>query len=372
MAKNQSLNAASKAKEDEFYTQRSDIEREITHYASFFEGKTVYCNCDDPVTSEFWQFFRRNFNPYKLKRLIATHYEPDNKNYAYCLDLSQDTNGDGVIDWNDEPVVTQLPCNGDFRSSACIELLKQADVVVTNPPFSLFREYIAQLIEYDKRFLIIGSQNNVTYKEVFPLLKNDVVWLGYYSGDMAFKVPDYYEPRKTRYWQDVSGQKWRSMGNICWFTNIDIPKRHNILDLRGNYYKSDLYPHYDNYDAIEVSKVDSIPCDYDGVMGVPITFLSKYSPDQFEILGLTSGRDEFEKEAWPTKRYVNAVQHNKNGTTSNGSKANTRATLIDESPSGVFYTADNCNHKLKIVYARILVRNKNPMPRRYPDENKYD
>ena len=136
MAKNKSLNAASKAKEDEFYTQRSDIERELSHYESFFEGKTVYLNCDDPVTSEFWQFFRRNFNAYKLKRLIATHYEPDSKNYAYFLDLSEDTNGDGVVDWNDEPVITQLPCNGDFRSAACIELLKQADVVVTNPPFS--------------------------------------------------------------------------------------------------------------------------------------------------------------------------------------------------------------------------------------------
>ena len=332
MAKNQSLNAASKAKEDEFYTQRSDIERELSHYESFFEGKTVYLNCDDPVTSEFWQFFRRNFNAYKLKRLIATHYEPDNKNYAYFLDLSEDTNGDGVVDWNDEPVVTQLPCNGDFRSQACIDLLKQADVVVTNPPFSLFREYVAQLIEYKKNFLIIGSQNAITYKEIFPLLRDNMLWLGYYSGDMSFTVPDYYKPRATRYWQDETGQKWRSMGNICWYTNIDIPKRHDFIDLRGNYF-TNAYLKYDNYNAFNVDKVADIPCDFDGVLGVPVTFMSKYCPEQFEIVGLAAGNIKGLSGMISTT--------GKDGPYING----------------------------KLKYGRIMVRNKHPEPRRYPDEN---
>lgn len=332
MAKNQSLNAASKAKEDEFYTQRSDIERELSHYESFFEGKTVYLNCDDPVTSEFWQFFRRNFNAYKLKRLIATHYEPDSKNYAYFLDLSEDTNGDGVVDWNDEPVITQLPCNGDFRSAACIELLKQADVVVTNPPFSLFREYVAQLIEYKKNFLIIGSQNAITYKEIFPLLRDNMLWLGYYSGDMSFTVPDYYKPRATRYWQDETGQKWRSMGNICWYTNIDIPKRHDFIDLRGNYF-TNAYLKYDNYNAFNVDKVADIPCDFDGVLGVPVTFMSKYCPEQFEIVGLAAGNIKGLSGMISTT--------GKDGPYING----------------------------KLKYGRIMVRNKHPEPRRYPDEN---
>ena len=332
MAKNKSLNAASKAKEDEFYTQRSDIERELSHYESFFEGKTVYLNCDDPVTSEFWQFFRRNFNAYKLKRLIATHYEPDNKNYAYFLDLSEDTNGDGVVDWNDEPVVTQLPCNGDFRSQACIDLLKQADVVVTNPPFSLFREYVAQLIEYKKNFLIIGSQNAITYKEIFPLLRDNMLWLGYYSGDMSFTVPDYYKPRATRYWQDETGQKWRSMGNICWYTNIDIPKRHDFIDLRGNYF-TNAYLKYDNYNAFNVDKVADIPCDFDGVLGVPVTFMSKYCPEQFEIVGLAAGNIKGLSGMISTT--------GKDGPYING----------------------------KLKYGRIMVRNKHPEPRRYPDEN---
>ena len=346
MAKNSNLNAAAKAKEDEFYTQRSDIERELHHYAKFFEGKTVYCNCDDPVTSEFWQFFRRNFKPYKLKRLIATHYEPDDKNYAYMLDLSEDTNGDGVIDWNDDPVVTQLPCNGDFRSAACIELLKQSDVVVTNPPFSLFREYIAQLIEYDKKFLIIGSQNNITYKEIFPLLKDDKLWLGYYSGDMSFKVPDYYKPRATRYWEDETGQKWRSMGNICWFTNIDIPKRHEQLDLRGNYYTPEKYPKYINFDAIECKNVRDIPCDYDGNIGVTPGFMVSYSPDQFEIIGSDLTLRE------PMEKFAQKGEYNPGG--------------------NVFYYEDlspNAPFKYKAVYKRVVIKHKNPEPRRYPDEN---
>ena len=286
MAKNKSLGAARKAKEDEFYTQRSDIENELHHYAEHFRGKVVYCNCDDPVSSEFWKFFVRNFTAWGLKKLIATHYETDEKNFAYKLEMEPDANGQ--FSMYAEPVKTPLPCNGDFRSAACVELLKEADIVVTNPPFSLFREFIAQLMEYGKKFLIIGNQNAVTYKEVFTLLQSNQVWLGYYSGDMAFKVPAYYEPRATRYWEDETGQKWRSLGNACWFTNLDIPKRHQPIDLRGNYYRGneDRFPVYVNCEAIEVAKVADIPCDYDGIIGVPITFVSKYCPEQFEILGL--------------------------------------------------------------------------------------
>ncbi len=291
MASNKSLHAAKKTKKDEFYTRREDIENELSHYADHFRNKVVYCNCDDPVTSEFWQFFMRNFRPWGLKKLIATHYEPDEKNYAYMLEISEDTNGDGVVDWRDEPTITQIPCNGDFRSAACIELLKQADIVVTNPPFSLFREYVAQLMEYEKKFLIIGSLNAITYKEVFPLLRDNLLWLGYYAGDMAFMVPEYYEPRPTRYWQDETGQKWRSMGNTCWFTNLDIPKRHVRVDLRGNYFhgNENAYPHYENFDGIDVGKVSDIPSDYYGCMGVPQTYAVQHCPDQFEIIGVGSG-----------------------------------------------------------------------------------
>lgn len=178
--------------------------------------------------------------------------------------------------------------DGDFRSKECIELLKEADIVVTNPPFSLFREYMAQLMDYEKKFLIIGNQNNATYKEIFPLIKSNKIWLGYKSGDMAFKVPTDYEERATRFWIDETGQRWRSMGNICWYTNLDIKKRHENLILYKTY-SAEEYPSYINYDAIEVSKIELIPLDYDGVMGVPITFLDKYNPDQFEIIGIGNG-----------------------------------------------------------------------------------
>ena len=281
---NENLHAAKTNPNDEFYTQRETVENELSHYEEHFRGKVVYCNCDDPEWSEFWQFFMRNFRPWGLKKLIATHYEPDEKNFAYMLEVCEDTNGDGV---------------GDFRAAACIDLLKEADIVVTNPPFSLFREYIAQLIEYDKKFLIIGNQNALTYKEVFPLLMENRVWLGYHSGHTWFGTPDGYQVperylttdkkkmRSNGYMIDDNGRVWRNLGNICWFTNLDIPKRHQPLDLRGNYYKGheDEYPKYDNYDAINVSTVNDIPCDYDGIMGVPVTFMDKYCPEQFDIVG---------------------------------------------------------------------------------------
>lgn len=286
------LSNAKKNKEDEFYTQIEDIEKELSHYKDFFKGKTVLCNCDDPRISNFFKYFALKFQELGLKRLITTCY----KNQE--VDLFSQNNCEKAV-WidyygnPDDPTntdfstiqVKELKGDGDFRSKECIELLKQADVVVTNPPFSLFREYIAQLIEYDKKFLVIGSQNNITYKETFRLFKENRIWLGYKTGDMAFKVPDYYQPRETRYWQDESGQKWRSMGNICWYTNIDIAKRHEKLVLYKNY-SSEEFPKYDDYDAININKVADIPFDYDGPMGVPITFLDKYNPEQFEILGI--------------------------------------------------------------------------------------
>jgi hypothetical protein len=379
------LDKAKVSKKDEFYTQLTDIERELQHYWPHFRDKVVLCNCDDPYESNFFKYFALRFNQLGLKKLICTCYngspvqgnelmidfgdgfgEP--KKIAYKVEITEvkDLNGDGAVDLSDVRYLLQNDKNvlsilktGDFRDPECIELLKQADIVVTNPPFSLFREYIGQLMEYDKKFLIIGSQNNVTYKEVFQLIMTNKIWLGYKSGDMAFKVPSDYEARETRYWEDETGQKWRSLGNICWFTNLDHNKRHEELDLVCHY-SSEEYPTYDNYAAINVNKVDEIPVDYDGIMGVPITFFDKYNPNQFEILGMTTGRDEF--IARPTKRYVNPIQINKDGSRTNGSKANTRATLLlPNIPSGrIYYVADNSNKPFEILYARILIRNKKP------------
>lgn len=296
---NTSLIKANKAKEDEFYTQLSDIENELKHYKEHFKGKVVLCNCDDPRISNFFHYFSYNFEKLGLKKLITTCYKNQDRDLfsqnaseqAVWLEYEGDKNGNGVPDVN-EIGVKYFKGDGDFRSLECIELLKQADIVVTNPPFSLFREYIAQLIKFEKKFLIVGNQNNITYKEVFNLLKTNKIWLGYKSGNMEFRVPEYYEPRQTRFWIDDSGQKWRSLGNICWFTNLDIPKRHEDIILYKQYSK-DEFPTYDDYEAINVGKVSDIPSDYDGLMGVPVTFLDKYNPDQFEILGLDDHRVEW-------------------------------------------------------------------------------
>lgn len=315
MAGNTSLRKADKAKNDEFYTQLADIELELKHYRKHFVGKTIFCNCDDPYESNFFKYFAMNFNYLGLKKLVATCYmgspvvgeqfeqlsifdilpseENTPKRFPYKIEITEviDINGDGAVDLTDveyllrnkNNVMTLLDGDGDFRSAECIEILKQADVVVTNPPFSLFREYIGQLMEYDKKFLVIGSQNAITYKEIFPLLKENRMWLGYRCGDMAFTVPEYYEERETRFWIDDNGQKWRSLGNICWFTNLDHKKRHEELELYKRYSPEE-YPRYDNYNAINVDKTADIPEDYYEEMGVPITFLDKYNPDQFEII----------------------------------------------------------------------------------------
>ena len=293
MAKNgnKQLGRAKRAKEDEFYTQLSDIENELRHYRPHFKGKTVLCNCDDPRVSNFFHYFAYQFEALGLKRLITTCYKnqtPDLFSQHDCeraisLVYDGDKNGNRVPD-PEEIGIHELQGDGDFRSPECIELLMQADIVVTNPPFSLFREYVAQLMRFEKKFLILGSQNNITYKEIFPLFMENRIWLGYKAGDMAFRVPADSEPRETRYWQDDTGQKWRSLGNICWFTNLDIPKRHEELILFRTYSPEE-YPRYFNYNAIEVGRVENIPCDYSGEMGVPLTFLDKYNPRQFEIIG---------------------------------------------------------------------------------------
>ena len=321
MAGNSNLHVANRAKKDEFYTQLSDIANELKHYKQHFAGKIVFCNCDDPYESNFFKYFALNFNVLGLKKLIATCYDgspvadtqmclfepeaPYGKQektrvpHKIVITEVNDVNGDGATDladveWlikNDKNVLTTLQGNGDFRSEECVELLKEADIVVTNPPFSLFREYVAQLVQYDKKFLIVGNQNAITYKECFKLIKNNQLWLGSCLSFSAFKVPADYEEKSTRFWIDETGQKWRSMGNVCWFTNLDNTKRHEELDLYKTY-SSEEYPKYDNYDAINVDKVADIPCDYDGVMGVPITFLDKYNPEQFEIVKFRKGNDE--------------------------------------------------------------------------------
>ena len=257
---NKSLKKAKKVKNDEFYTQLSDVSEELRHYKKHFKGKTVFCNCDDPTWSAFWKYFHLNFEVLGLKKLISTHYDKNEPTYKMVYEGGDDND-------IEVGVKTPLQGNGDFRNQECIDLLKESDIVVTNPPFSLFREYVAQLIEYDKEFLIIGSKNAIAYKDFFPLLKDNKVWIGYNN------VNDFQQP-------DGSFKKF---GNIGWFTNLGIKKRHEKIVLR-KIYTPEEYPTYDNYEAINVNKTAEIPSDYDGVMGVPISFLDKYNPDEFEII----------------------------------------------------------------------------------------
>ena len=287
---NSSLNKANKAKNDEFYTQLADIDRELRHYKNYFKGKVVYCNCDDPRASNFFHYFSHNFEKLGLKKLITTCYKNQDMNLfsrneseqAIYLEYEGDKNGNKIPDL-EEIGIKPLSGDGDFRSEECIELLKQADIVVTNPPFSLFRKYVSQLMEYDKKFVIVGSQNAVTYKEIFSLIRENRVWLGFgfKAGNAFFKTPYPKEFAKGVYNEETGLVKFR---NIHWFTNLDISKRHEDLILYKTYNPEE-YPRYENYDAIEVSKTMDIPVDYDGAMGVPITFLDKYNPDQFEIIG---------------------------------------------------------------------------------------
>lgn len=316
----ENLTQARIAKNDEFYTQLDDIAKELKHYKDDFCNKVVFCNCDDPYESNFFKYFALNFNALKLKKLIATCYNgspvsgnellldfgttaDDPKKVAYKVEISEvtDVNGDGAINLadikyliqNDNNVLSILKENGDFRSPECIQLLREADVVVTNPPFSLFREYITQLFQYDKKFIVLGNMNAMTYREIFPLIKDNKMWIGYgFNMSMVFRTtyPNLLEAnrqyvRNKGYDPD---QNYVKTPAIAWFTNLDIKKRHETLDLY-KYYTPEEYPKFDNYDAINVDRVSDIPMDYDGVMGVPITFLDKYNPDQFEIIWQASG-----------------------------------------------------------------------------------
>ncbi|MGI6095362.1 MAG: adenine-specific methyltransferase EcoRI family protein [Lachnospiraceae bacterium] len=402
---NTSLSAAKTAKNDEFYTQLTDIEKEMRHYRKHFQGKTVLCNCDDPFESNFFKYFVLNFNRLGLKKLIATCYysspiagqqlrygcdangqmtfafeeKADGKNngqrpYKAVVTRVYDTTGDGGVDMLDvaelfrsgENELVELEGDGDFRSPECLALLDEADIVVTNPPFSLFRDYIDVLMEHQKYFIIIGNMNAITYKEFFPLLKDNKVWIGAKSlnQDMYFDVPDERKQwllankKEGSAYKIINGVVMGRLASACWFTNLDIKKRHEEIILVKRYNPRE-YPAYDNYEAIEVSKTADIPCDYAGMMGVPITFLDKYNPDQFEILGITLGNTvDFPM----TCLYKNAIQHNKDGSTQGGGKVNTRAAIrVQEKPSGtVFYTAENADGYLLSIYPRVLIRNKHP------------
>jgi hypothetical protein len=280
---NATLNAANKAKNDEFYTQISDIERECSHYKEHFKDKIIFCNCDDPDTSNFWRYFHINFSHLGLKKLIATHFvymDMFHEGDTYKMEYTGGNDGDYTVGTK-----TTLKENGDFRSAECIALLKESDIIITNPPFSLFREYVAQLIEYEKKFLILGNMNALTYKEIFPLVKENKMWLGIDNGgEKWFQVPPHYDIKTETRIKTENNIKYFSMGSIMWFANMDHKKRHENIILYKQY-NPDEYPTYDNYDAIEVSRVAEIPMDYNGIMGVPVTFLDKYNPDQFEIIG---------------------------------------------------------------------------------------
>ena len=394
MAGNSNLKDSIRQRQDEFYTQLSLIESELKHYKPHFKGKIIFCNCDDPYESNFFKYFAMNFNSLGLKKLITTCYatspvigeemqffvdkggqlsfieqpgsvavEKDSKEKRpYEVEITEvtDENGDGRVDLADveylmrnrKNTMTLLDGDGDFRSPECVELLKQADIVVTNPPFSLFRDYVALLMEYKKAFVIIGNQNAVAYKDFFPLLSDNKIWLGYNSGHFWFKVPDSYEEKKTDFKIDETGQKWRRMGNICWFTNLDIEKRHENMTLFRNY-TPEAYPTYDNFDAIEVSKTADIPCDFYGVMGVPITFMSQHNPQQFEIIGL-SQKCGFGAES--IKLYDDYIEVTQDGTPtgSTGKKTNGNPMLVGKPKSGNYYV--NGQDIVHSLYSRIFIR----------------
>lgn len=295
--KNTNLQAAKNSKYDEFYTTYETIEKEMSHYFKHFKNKVVLCNCDDPFESNFCKYFLKNFNLLKLKRLICTSYylskvaSKGKGRKAFVLDVLKFSEAKGLIP--DEEIelllekpetITKLKGDGDFRSEECLAYLQEADIVVTNPPFSLFNEFVMEIMKYKKKFLIIGNQNALTYKDIFPLIQKNKVWTGYQFGEMKFRVPADSEPRSTRYWVDKTGQKWRSLGNAMWLTNLDIDRHHEILPMVKKYNPKE-HPKYDNYDAINVKTIKDIPYDYPGIMGVPITIVNWFNSNQFEIIG---------------------------------------------------------------------------------------
>ena len=385
MGGNTNLARANREKNDEFYTRLTDIEKELRHYRKHFKGKTILCNCDDPFESNFFKYFVLNFNRLGIKKLIATCYatspisnqqlslfevlgsdeSSEGRPYKAVVTKIYDATGDGGIDMLDvaelfkmgENKLTELKEDGDFRSEECLELLKEADIVVTNPPFSLFRDYVATLVEYDKKFVIIGNQNAITYKEIFPLLKDNIMWLGNNNpAPKLFYVPTFLEERKNIK-KDENGDLVASFGNICWFTNLDIKKRHEDLILIKKYNEED-YPTYDNYNAINVNRVTDIPYDYDGVMGVPITFLDKYTPDQFEILGYTAKNMGYE-----CHKFYDDLEQSLNGKPFVRNMKSARFSpmiRLDERPKKTHYRASNVDGYLLKTYGRIFIRNKHP------------
>lgn len=401
MASNNELGAAKNNKKDEFYTQLTDIEKEMRYYRKHFKGKTVLCNCDDPFESNFFKYFVLNFNKLKLKKLIATCYcsssvagtklklntqpngqlmfsftegefdtEPDEKlkkPYKAIVNVVRDANGDGGIDMLDvvelfnsgENELVELEGDGDFRSEECLELLKETDIIVTNPPFSLFREYVNLLIEHEKHFIIIGNVNAITYKDFFPLLKENKVWIGasIHSGDRKFYVPDEYPLNAAGCGVDEDGRRFIRVKGVRWFTNLDFKQRHEELILVKRY-SPENYPKFDNYDAINVDKTADIPCDYPDIMGVPITFMDKYSPEQFEIIGYTAKDMGVEC----LKFYEDLEQSLNGGEFKRNMKSARFSPMIvyNERPEKTCYRASNVEGYMLKTYGRVLIRNKNP------------
>ena len=343
---NKNLRKSKCEKNDEFYTQLSDIENELCHYTEHFSGKVVYCNCDDPRVSNFFHYFLYNFERLGLKKLIASCYKNQARDIFTLHDPERATwieykgnTQDGKVPDVGDIGIREFTGDGDFRSAECVELLKQADIVVTNPPFSLFSEYVSQLVKYNKKFLIVGSQNAITYKDIFPLIQDNRMRLGVTpSRGMLFDVPEGYAQelvvaaKEGRAYRVVEGVIKVQLGNTVWFTNLDYKKRYEELTLYKTY-SPEQYPTYDNYDAINVDRTVEIPIDWDGVMGVPITFLDKYNPEQFTIVGMT---DRGNSSGLKTKKYTLEDSPNSDNLNS----------------SGVIRVGD----KYRIVYARILIR----------------
>lgn len=379
---NTNLANAKAAKKDEFYTSLGDIESEMQFYEPHFRDKVVLCNCDDPYESNFFKYFAMNFNYLGLKKLIATCYNgspvadselllfpeehtTDKKARKIVITEVQDNNGDGAIDladveWlirNEKNVLTELKGNGDFRSEECIELLKEADIVVTNPPFSLFREYLAQLVTYNKQFLIIGNINAVSSKETFQLIMDNRLWLGasIHSGDREFRVPDDYPLNAAGQRTDERGIKYIRVKGVRWFTNLDYPQRHEDIELYKRYNPEE-YPKYDNYDAINVNVTNEIPKDYFEPMGVPITFLDKYNPSQFEILGLTQiGCHDKLPDTRRYNDYKEVLTLGDVETGASGGKTNENAVLIGKGEKKTYYRNSE-GRMVHSEYKRLLIR----------------
>lgn len=385
---NEKFDAAKKNKSDEFYTQLVDIEKELKNHKDFFRDKTVFCNCDDPYESNFFKYFAMNFNHLNLRKLIATsydgssiaytqlsifdEYEEKNQNSdnrrAYKIEITEviDHNKDGAVDLSDveylirnnKNTLTVLDGNGDFRSDECIELLKESDVVVTNPPFSLFRDFLSLLVQYEKKFLIIGNVNAITYKETFKLVKEGKLWLGQSikSGDREFRVPETYPLEAANYRVDENGIKYIRVKGVRWFTNIDYKERHELLVLYKKYDSED-FSNYENYDAINIDSTAEIPYDWDGIMGVPITFLDKYNPDQFEIIGLgIVGSIEFSNES-----KMEILDKNGNGTgkfTINAKGTLYRKYFANKDKKPPAFKDVVTGQLYSSIYARVLIKKK--------------